>query len=260
MDEDADSFWQNSVHIVGKDILRFHAVYWPAFLMAAGLNPPKKIIAHGWITVDGEKMSKSLGNVINPYDLISQYGLDYVRYFLMRDIHIGNDGSFSTEVFVNRINSELANNIGNGLQRSLSLLIKYNDGIIPELNELELGQAYDHFIEYKNLMYKYDFSGALEIVVKLANQLNIYITQKEPWSLAKTNLEEMKLVLYNVLENLRIIALMFLPFIPDSANKMLDYLGVASDKRTFAQANFANKLKAYKLDSNISPIFPRIIY
>jgi methionyl-tRNA synthetase len=232
-------FWPADLHIIGKDILRFHAVYWPAFLMAADIPLPKRIAVHGWWTNEGIKISKSVGNVIDPLALVNEFGLDQTRYFVMREIVFGNDGNFSREVFINRINSELANNIGNLAQRTLKMIQKNCSGTLPAIQiedaykEEILINCLSTFAIVKQYMDKQDFSNALEEIIELASSANIYIDEKAPWSLAKENIEQMNLVLFTLAESIRYIAILLLPFIPDSANKLLDLLAIAKDKRMF---------------------------
>ncbi|MDA0938920.1 MAG: methionine--tRNA ligase [Proteobacteria bacterium] len=228
-----DEFWPCNLHIVGKDILRFHAIYWPAFLMAAEIPLPKKIFAHGWWKSNGRKMSKSLGNAIDPVSLISTFGVDYVRYFLMRAVRFGNDGNYSDEIFKSIINAELVNNIGNLLQRTLSLLNKYCANTIPDDAEPDiqgknlLKRAYqnsNNVIEYLN---SYDISNGISEIIELGNSCNAYIEQMAPWQLAKTDLNLMKSTLYTLLECIRIIGIMLQPFIPSLASKLLDMLKIS---------------------------------
>ncbi len=232
------NFWPASLHMVGKDIVRFHAVYWPAFLMGAGLPLPQRIFAHGWWTNEGEKISKSVGNVIHPSSLISVYGLDQTRYFLLREVPFGNDGNFSRIAMVQRINSELANTIGNLAQRSLSMIHKNCDAIIPEptsklkgMSDAELAQIRKYFDEQK-------FHLVLEEIVNKARKANEKIDAEAPWSLKKEGSEEslskMRQVLYELAEEVRQIAILLQAFTPDSASKMLDQLGVAANKRQIA--------------------------
>ncbi len=268
-DEDGEfaQFWPSAIHIVGKDILRFHAVYWPAFLMAAGLDLPKSIIAHGWWTNEGEKISKSLGNVINPLDLVEDFGLDQVRYFLMREINFGNDGNFSRENLIQRNNSELANKIGNLLQRTSSFVHKYCNGTIPNITDDYVKELYQTslFKEVKSViddnmteMQKFNINKVIDNIIRLAESGNSYIDQEAPWSLRTSNPEKMQQVLYSLLEMLRYIAIMLQPFTPDAANSMLDQLNIPENQRLFS-----NMAKKYALKSGDSinaptPIFPRL--
>jgi methionyl-tRNA synthetase len=265
--DDFKKFWPASAHIVGKDILRFHAIYWPAFLLAAGIELPKSIVAHGWWTNEGEKISKSLGNVIDPFELVEEFGLDPVRYFLMKEISFGSDGNFSKENLVTRNNSELANKVGNLLQRTSSFAYKHCDQKVPAIDDSFITEVYesDLFKEILSLMSDNDthmkafhINKVLDNIIHIADQANIYIDKEAPWSLRKTDPEKMLQVLYTLLEATRYIALALQPFIPDAANKMLDQLGIPKDQRDFAHMDqkFALKPGANLLEPK--PIFPRI--
>lgn len=258
------NFWPADVHMVGKDILRFHAIYWPAFLMAADLPCPKQIVAHGWWTIDGEKMSKSLGNVIDPKALVEEFGLDQTRYFLMKEVPFGQDGNFSKTAIFNRINSELANNIGNLAQRTLSFINKNAEGKIPEVDvnklyqENILAKLSEKVQAYQAYINDYKFSQALEVVLDIANEANIFIDEQAPWALKKTDVNRMYEVLYIISEVIRHIAILLLAFMPDSMNKLLDQLAVDNNQRYFK-----NLTKIYALTPNISlptpeGIFPRL--
>lgn len=260
-------FWPADLHVVGKDILRFHAVYWPAFLIAAGLPIPQRIAAHGWWTIEGEKMSKSLGNVVSPHALVEEFGVDQTRYFLMREVPFGLDGNFSKVSMCNRINSELANNIGNLAQRTLSFIYKNVEAKIPNIDvdklyhEELLSSLNDKLNSYMQLIEtQQKFSHALEIVIEIANQANIFIDAEAPWSLRKNgNLERMNEVLYILCEALRYIAIMLLPFMPASMNKLLDQLAVEENQRSFS---FLKKEFAVKPGTIIPApegIFARIV-
>ena len=188
-----NKYWPADIHIVGKDILRFHAIYWPAFLLAAGYDTPKSIYAHGWWTINGEKMSKSLGNVIDPNYLVDTYGIDQVRYFLLKEIPFGQDGNFSEELLVNRINSDLANDFGNLVQRVLSMIQKYNSGNIPKAdnlneNDLSLIELPRKIYDINNVqMNNYQFNIILENIWKIIRSANSYVDNNEPWNLHKNN-------------------------------------------------------------------------
>ncbi|WP_342267412.1 methionine--tRNA ligase [Candidatus Tisiphia endosymbiont of Empis tessellata] len=261
-----NKFWPADVHIVGKDILRFHAVYWPAFLMAAGLPLPKCVMAHGWWTNEGQKISKSIGNVIDPLQLIKEFGLDTVRYYLMREVIFGSDGNYSRSSLINRVNSELSNKIGNLLQRTLAFVYNNNETKIPSIGKESIDSIYESFlmklshqIISENSLFTKTFAinSVLENIITLTEEANIYIDRKAPWQLKKTDPIRMNEVLYTLLETLRYIAVMLQPFIPDSANKMLDQLGVPKSQRMFKHLT-----KEFILipGSNISQpkaIFPR---
>lgn len=230
-------FWPADVHIVGKDITRFHAVYWPAFLMAAGIECPKSIMAHGWWTNEGQKISKSIGNVIDPFALIDEFGVDQVRYFMMREVIFGNDGNYSRDSVIARINSELANKIGNLAQRTLSFVAKI-DGLVPARSEL--WELEDLIVFARSLRAKFDaamekqnINLVLDGINELADKANIYIDHQAPWTLKKTDPAKMNEVLYVLLEAVKYIAIYMQPFTPTAASKMLDQLGIDEGKRRF---------------------------
>jgi methionyl-tRNA synthetase len=255
------TFWPADVHIVGKDITRFHAVYWPAFLMAAGIDTPKSIMAHGWWTNEGQKISKSLGNVIDPFALIEEFGVDQVRYFMMREVLFGNDGNYSRESLVARINAELANKIGNLAQRTLSFVSKIG-GVVPERpadsdqeEVIALARAlrakFDVAMECQNI------NLVLDGINELADQANIYIDHMAPWMLKKTDPVKMNKVLYVLIEVIRHIAIYMQPFTPIAASKMLDQLGIENSNRGFNALN--NPLKVGSMLGIPDGVFPRIV-
>ncbi len=257
-------FWPANLHIVGKDILRFHAIYWPAFLMAADIACPKQIFAHGWWTVDGEKMSKSLGNTVKPSDLVEEFGLDQTRYFLMREVIFGQDGNFSKSAAINRINSELANNIGNLAQRTLSFINKNAAGTVPAVNVQELytqnllASLAMRSAQYKESMNKLKLNQALDIIIELASNANSFIDAEAPWSLKKSNVARMNQVLYILIETIRYIAIMLSPFMPDAMNKLLDQLNIQEAER---KINYLQQSASLKPGTNLPTpqgIFPRI--
>jgi methionyl-tRNA synthetase len=261
-------FWPVDVHILGKDILRFHAIYWPAFLMAANLPLPKCIMAHGWWTNEGEKISKSVGNVIDPLKLIDEFGLDQVRYFLMREINFGNDGNYSRNSLINKINSELANKIGNLMQRTLSFVYKNTDAKIPLVSTNFIQESYklpllkmatNSAIANIQLMEKFNINDVLNNIILIVEAANLYIDKEAPWKLKIDSVDRMNEVLYVLLESLRYISIMLQPFIPDSANKMLDQLGVDKNTRTFKHLNVNYALVSGSPIPEPSIIFPRII-
>ncbi len=231
-DQDSDHWNKGEVHhVVGKDIIRFHAVYWPAFLMGANIKVPEKIIAHGWWMIEGEKMSKSIGNVISPDELIEKYGIDYTRYFLLREVPFGNDGNFSADNLAQRVNTELANNIGNLAQRSISMIFKQQDNITPAtgdiFNELqaELDAQHKQAVEsYTENMNNYAFSSSLESITKYTSFLNEKFDSIAPWVVMKENPEDAMAYLY-IIANYAVKAFAMLePFVPEGANKMKDFL------------------------------------
>ncbi|MDE2030632.1 MAG: methionine--tRNA ligase, partial [Alphaproteobacteria bacterium] len=238
--EKYQTFWPADLHMVGKDILRFHAVYWPAFLMAAGLKPPTRVFAHGWWTNEGQKISKSLGNVIDPYELISTYGLDQMRYFLLREVPFGNDGDFSRDAMIRRINSDLANGIGNLAQRTLSLIAKNCGGAVPkhgafvEADMALLAKAHGLVALLRTEFDVQAFHKALDAIWAVIGEADRYIDEQAPWSLKKTDFARMETVLYVLAETLRHLGVVLQPFMPQSAAKLLDQLAVPENERGFA--------------------------
>lgn len=262
--EDLKTFWPESIQLLGKDILRFHAIYWPAFLMAAGLTPPKRLFAHGWLVHDGEKMSKSLGNVVDPFELIDLYGLDSLRYFLMREVVFGQDGSYSEAALVQRMNSDLANDLGNLVQRVLSFIYKNVDAKIPEPHEFSeedhemlASAAHLHDVLRDDMEVQALQAYCIHIweVIGAANR---YVDSQKPWSLRKSpetkDQQRMGTVLYVLCEVIRHVAVYVQPIMPESAAKILDQLG--QDERTFE--SLRTPLKAGTLLCEPVPLFPRI--
>ncbi len=229
-------YWPASLHLVGKEIIRFHAVYWPAFLMAAGLPLPHRVFSHGWWTVEGEKMSKSLGNFIDVRPLVEEVGLDQVRYFLLREVPFGNDGDFSRRALITRVNADLANGLGNLAQRTLSFIAKNAGGQIPprgilqEADHTLLAQASALPERVDAAMARIAFHEALDEVWKLIRAADAYIDHQAPWSLRKTDLPRMNTVLYTLCGVLRVVGIVLQPFMPDSMARLLDYLGVGAER------------------------------
>ena len=255
-----NTFWP-AIHIVGKDILRFHAVYWPAFLMAANILPPKKIFAHGWWTNEGQKISKSLGNVIDPYEIINKYGLDQIRYFLFREVPFGNDGDFSQKAIATRINADLSNNYGNLVQRIALFIVKNcNSNVTKNENLLKEDKKLLNFLEnnyqhYLNYMKTQQIDKALKCVFEILSQTNSYIDEQAPWELKNNNSERMNDVLFVTLKIIKDATIMLLPVIPDSANKVLDILNIDLNQRNFKSINIDQN--TFNI-INPNPIFPRI--
>ncbi len=268
-DETADKFkkfWPADYHVIGKDITRFHAIYWPAFLMAADLPLPKHIFAHGFINVDGTKMSKSVGNVLSPDDLIENYGLDPTRYFLMREVSHGNDGNFSHEQAVQRINADLANGLGNLAQRTLSMIYKNCDAKIPESSGLTdedkalLNDAYTKLIsdEMRDHAKRLCFHKILSFIWEVISECDTYIDRQAPWKLKKEDPERMKAVLYVLAEIIRCIAISVQHTTPEAAGKILDQLGVGAKERQFYHISENYALLGGTSIDKPEGVFPRI--
>jgi methionyl-tRNA synthetase len=255
-------FWP-AIHIIGKDIIRFHAVYWPAFLMSAGIDLPSRVYAHGFILNKGEKMSKSVGNVVDPFDLVERFGIDAVRHFFMREVSFGQDGSYSEEAFINRINADLADNIGNLAQRSLSMIAKNCEGLIPEPgaftaeDEAILASAEKTIATCREEMATQQIHKALAAVFALSSEANGYFAAQAPWALAKTDLPRMGTVLYITSEVVRQISIMLQPFVPASAEKLLDLLAIPANERHFSFLGETGRLKSgVALDKPVG-VFPK---
>jgi methionyl-tRNA synthetase len=256
-------FWPADVHVVGKDILRFHTVYWPALLMAAGIAPPKRIFAHGWWTVGGEKMSKSLGNVLDPQEIADSYGLDSLRFFLLREVPFGNDGTFSRKALISRLNVELANDLGNLAQRSLALIARNCEGKLPEAgprtadDEEMLAAAAALLPAVRAQMDRQAFGEALEEIWKVIRAANAYIDRQAPWALRKTDAVRMAHVLRVLADVIRTVATLLQPFMPEKTAAMLDQLGVPADGRGFDA--LAHALPAGTALPPPQGVFPRFV-
>jgi methionyl-tRNA synthetase len=265
-DEDSDSFkryWPADVHIIGKDIIRFHAVYWPAFLMSAGVALPKQVFGHGFLYNRGEKMSKSVGNVVDPFMLAKDYGVDQIRYFLLREVPFGQDGNYSREGIVQRINADLANDLGNLAQRSLSMIAKNCGGKVPKPAEFthmdrQMLATADSCLEaVTNAIDEFAIHRALSIIWALVADTNGYFASQEPWAHKETNPERMATVLYVTAEVTRQIAILVQPVMPDSAGKLLDQLGVSKHARDFKALGPKGRLKPGTELPLPAPVFPR---
>ena len=254
-------FWP-ATHIVGKDILRFHAVYWPAFLMAAKLDTPKKIFAHGWWTNEGEKISKSLGNIIDPYEIINEYGLDQMRYFLFREVPFGNDGDFSKNAIANRVNADLSNNYGNLIQRVLSFIVKNceskieaTDNFTNEDHDL-INKFIAKFEEYQNNFENFQIDKSIKSIMELLSDTNAYVDTQAPWLLKKNNVNRMKVVLFLISNIIIKTTIMLYPIIPSSSKKALSFFNI--DIKNVNFNNFTKINNKELIISNPQPLFPRI--
>ncbi|MGL4242170.1 MAG: methionine--tRNA ligase [Beijerinckiaceae bacterium] len=257
--------WPADVHIIGKDIIRFHAVYWPAFLMSAGLPVPKRVFGHGFVLNRGEKMSKSVGNVVDPFDLVKAYGVDQVRYFFLREVAFGQDGNYSHEQIVNRINAELANDLGNLAQRSLSMIAKGCEGKTPvkgtftDADSAMLAAAYALPEQQRQHIKDFALHEMLNAIWAVTGEANRYFAAQEPWKLAKTDPARRDTVLYVTAELLRIVGICCLPFIPTAAAKLLDLLAVPADARMLADAVPDKALAGGTALPEPQGIFPRYV-
>ncbi|NYZ12066.1 methionine--tRNA ligase [Azospirillum sp. RWY-5-1] len=258
-------YWPADLHMVGKDILRFHAVYWPAFLMAAGLQPPKRVFAHGWWTIEGQKMSKSLGNVIAPETLVKTYGLDQTRYFLLREVPFGNDGDFSHAAMVRRINSELANDYGNLVQRVLSMIGKNCGAQVPqpgpftEADEALLGRARALLGTLRAEIGVQAFHKALDAVWAVVGDANRYVDEQAPWALKKTDPARMATVLYVLAETIRHLAILTQPVMPAASSRILDQLALGPDARGFDRLGQGGALVPGTALPAPQGVFPRYV-
>lgn len=267
----ADGFWPADLHMVGKDILRFHTVYWPAFLMSAKMELPKRVFAHGWWTIEGEKMSKSLGNVVSPDHLVEKYGLDQTRYFLLREVPFGSDGNFSRQSMFERINADLANNIGNLAQRTLSMIAKNADEKVPDVNpaavqpqdaalmEMVRVTAVNGASAARDQMQRCKFNDVIGAILTMSSTANEYIDKEAPWTLKKTDPARMSAVLYYLAESIRCIGIMLQPFTPDAAAKLLDQLAIPADQRLFKHLTAEFALKPGTPLPKPAGVFPRLM-
>lgn len=266
-DETKKSFWPADIHLVGKEIVRFHTIIWPAMLMAADLPLPKQIYGHGWLVTDGDKMSKSKGNVVDPVALVEEFGADSIRYFLLRDIILGLDGNFSRDALIQRINADLANDLGNLLHRTLNMIGKFQKKILvaqnnrlTELDKSFQREAIDTAKEYRRLMEEIQLSDAIKLVWKFIGRANKYIDETMPWKLAKDEncAQELSNVLYNLAESLRIVSILISPFMPSTAQKIRDQLKISDEMRLDDAEKFGLIEPNHEVGKP-EQLFPRII-
>lgn len=262
-----EKYWPADVHLIGKEILIFHAIIWPALLMSAGIPLPKRVFGHGFLTKDSKKISKTTGNIINPNALIDEFGTDAVRYFFMREYTFGSDGDFTRGAFILRVNSDLANDLGNLLNRTLAMVKQNFDGIIPQPGELNdndkelVNLALDILPRTKPLIDELAFSSVLEVIWELIRRANKYLDESAPWRLAKdpANKNRIATILYNCVETLRFLSILLTPFIPNSSLKIQEQIGIAEKlpAQTFADLQWGKTPSNIPL-GKVEPIFPRI--
>ncbi len=258
-------YWPADVHIIGKDIVRFHTVYWPAFLMSAGLPLPRRVFGHGFLLSKGEKMSKSLGNVVDPFGLADAYGVDQLRYFFLREVSFGQDGNYSHDAIVGRINADLANDLGNLAQRSLSMIAKNCEGRVPPCGALNEGDAAmlaladAALAKAREAMTDFALHVVLSEIWAVVAEANRYFAANEPWRLSKTDPARRDTVLYVTAEVIRQVAILVQPVMPSSMAKLLDLLGVPGEQRDFAALGEGGRLAAGTALPAPSGIFPRYV-
>jgi methionyl-tRNA synthetase len=258
-------YWPADLHVIGKDIVRFHAVYWPAFLMSAGIALPRHIFSHGWILNRGEKMSKSVGNVVDPFALVDAYGVDPLRYFFMREVPYGQDGNYSHEAIVNRINADLSNDLGNLAQRSLTMIGKQLGGVVPQPGAFSAADAAilaaaDAMLgKAREAMKTQQLHQVLNAVWAVVADANRYFAAEAPWALAKTDPARQGTVLYVTAEVIRQVAILAQPFVPTSAAKLLDLLAIPQPERDFAALGEARRIAPGATLPPPAPVFPRYV-
>ncbi len=251
-----DTFWPADVHLIAKDILRFHAVYWPALLMAAGLDLPKKLFVHGYLLMDGEKMSKSLGNVLDPFEVIDRFGADALRFYLLRDVPFGQDGSVSTASFEQRYESELANDYGNLASRTLAMIVRYRDGLVGGELDGALAADFEGLSErVSGLLDSVELTSALDEIWQRVRRLNRYVEEQAPWQLAKdpARAADLDRVLATLAEGLRVVSVQLHPYLPEATVKLLSVLGAPD--LSYAAAGFGSG--AIERVEKLEPLFPK---
>ncbi|MDR1906541.1 MAG: methionine--tRNA ligase [Clostridiales bacterium] len=260
-----DRFWPADIHMMGKEIVRFHSVIWPAFLMALDIPIPKKVYGHGWMTFFGDKISKSKGNTVDPVTLSARYGVDAVRYYLLREIPFGQDGNYTNQIFLSRINTDLANDLGNLVSRTTAMIGQYNGGVLPKSSGIdprdeELIDKAERLLErVTEFTDKLLVPDALNEIIKLAQSCNKYIDINAPWILNKNNdKQRLNAVLYNLAETIRIAAVTLAPFLPDTAKKILEAFSVEAGLNSFESVKKFGGLKGGETVAKIPPLFPRI--
>ena len=259
-------YWPCDAHLIGKDILRFHAVYWPSFLMSMGMESPKRVFAHGWWTIEGQKMSKSLGNVVDPHEVVKTYGVDEFRFFLFREVPFGMDGDFSKSAIVHRINGDLANDFGNLASRTVTMIGKFLKGRIER--PVASGGTDEYVVEnitrlvgeYREAMEIFAYHRALQHLFEIVSILNKYIDTEAPWKLAQENDPRVKNVMYNLWNGLRIACVLFYPFMPEKSKTLWQILGMGSN---LEQCSFERETSFFLPEGiatidRMSPLFPRI--
>jgi methionyl-tRNA synthetase len=251
-----DAFWPADVHLIAKDILRFHAVYWPALLMAAGIELPRKLFVHGYLLMDGEKMSKSLGNVLDPFEAIDRFGADALRFYLLRDVPFGQDGSVSTASFEQRYESELANDYGNLASRTIAMIVRYRDGVVAGDFDCALAEDFDGLSErVGGLIDGVELTNALDEIWQRVRRLNRYVEEQAPWRLAKdpARTADLDRVLATLAEGLRVVSVLLHPYLPDATTKLLAALG--APELSFTGASFGQG--AIRQVEKLELLFPK---